>query len=102
MAWPSSLRLWLFRKLAPYALAWERKVRARTIANNLNMAIMAEKSLPMELPAMSTTSERHERSRRAAPQPIDTAELELIRLNLERRNRILEHLVPGGARQVVE
>ncbi|MCC7337420.1 MAG: hypothetical protein IT422_20205 [Pirellulaceae bacterium] len=51
---------------------------------------------------MSTTSERHERSRRAAPQPIDTAELELIRLNLERRNRILEHLVPGGARQVVE
>lgn len=44
---------------------------------------------------MSTTSERHERSRRAAPQPIDRAELELIRLNLERRNRILEHLVRG-------
>lgn len=50
---------------------------------------------------MPTTSERHDRTHRVVPHRIDTAELELIRLKLERHNRILEHLVRGASLESV-
>lgn len=45
---------------------------------------------------MPTTSQRHDQAHRS-----DTVELELIRLKLERHNRILEHLVRGGSLESV-